>query len=88
MNCEQGEGDKRDKLKVLWVKIEKGKEGWIIVSVYSTIKRGGEERVWELLRGCLGNFRKGKRAVVIGYLNARVGDTARNEITILCIQRP
>ena len=47
--------------RLMWVKLEIGKERWIIVSAYGPgSERSEEEResFWELLRECLGNFRE------------------------------
>lgn len=40
-----------------------------------------EQVFLELLRQCLGNFRERQKVIVMGDLNAQVGDTARDRVS-------
>ena len=63
--------------RMMWVKIRIGRECWAFVSVYGPgSERTEEERegFWSELSDCVESLRKSSYVVVLGDLNARVGD--------------
>ncbi len=63
--------------RVMWVKMKMGHESWVFVSAYGPGSERSEQEVdefWNDLSECVGNFRGSERVVVLGDLNARVGD--------------
>ena len=63
--------------RMMWVKIRIGRECWAFVSVYGPgSEKTGEEReeFWSGLSDCVESLSKSSYVVVLGDLNARVGD--------------
>lgn len=69
---------KEESPRLMWVRLKLGSERWVIVSVYAPYESGTNgievERFWDELRGCLEKFGNSERVIVLGDLNARVGD--------------
>ena len=63
--------------RLMWVRVKWGKENWVFVSAYGPgSERNEEEResFWNSLSECLGQFKTWQNVVIMGDLNARVGD--------------
>ena len=63
--------------RLMWVRIRIGRECWVFVSVYGPgSERSEEEReeFWSELSECVDGLRGRNIVVVLGDLNARVGD--------------
>ena len=63
-----------------WVKLIFGREVWVFISAYGPgSERGEDERelFWQELTECIGNFDRDVNVVLLGDLNAKVGE---NEI--------
>ena len=63
--------------RLMWVRLKVGGERWVIISAYGPgSERCEEERngFWEELSECIGSFEERERVVVLGDLNARVGE--------------
>ena len=63
--------------RLMWVRVQLGIEKWVFVSAYGPGSEKSEEEremFWERLNECLSMFRENVRVVVLGDLNARVGD--------------
>ena len=70
--------------RIVWVRLKLGRERVAIVSVYAPgSERTEEERecFWEQLSECLSGFAQNERAIVLGDMNARVGDAEIDGIT-------
>ena len=64
--------------RLMWVKLKFGQERWVIVSAYGpgTERRENErEQFWNELRDCVSSFGDNEKVVVLGDLNAKVGNT-------------
>ena len=69
--------------RLVWVKLKFGRENLIIISVYGPGMEKSEnerDRFWDCLNDCLRNF-EGERVVVLGDMNAKVGDREIDGIT-------
>ena len=63
--------------RMMWVKVKWGCETWVFLSVYGPgAEKGEEERTafWDDLSACIAGFSGNCYVVVLGDLNARVGD--------------
>ncbi len=63
--------------RLMWVRMKLGHESWVFVSAYGPGSERSEQEVdefWSDLSECVGSFRGSDRIVVLGDLNARVGD--------------
>lgn len=63
--------------RLMWVKVKFRNELWVFVSAYGPgLERGEEEReaFWEELNECIQGFGVNVNVVLLGDLNARVGD--------------
>ena len=63
--------------RIMWVKVKFGRESWVFVSAYGPGREksdGEREDFWSGLDECLQSFGGNVRVVVLGDLNARVGD--------------
>lgn len=63
--------------RVMWVKVKWESEVWVFVSVYGPGKEHEDEereRFWNELNECIGSMSENVNVVVMGDLNARVGD--------------
>ena len=63
--------------RLMWVRFRMGRECWTFVSAYGPgCKRSEEERdkFWNELTRCVGGLSTRNYVVVLGDLNARVGD--------------
>ena len=64
--------------RLMWVRLKFGQENWVIVSAYGPgSERDVNERdqFWNELTDCVNNFKDNNNVVVMGDLNARVGNT-------------
>ena len=64
--------------RIMWVRLKFGRERWVFVSAYGPgMEKDEKERdgFWEDLQECLGSFSQRDKIVVLGDLNAKVGDT-------------
>ena len=64
--------------RLMWVRLKLGQERWVIVSAYGPGReRDDNERdqFWNELRDCVNSFGDNVNVVVLGDLNARVGNT-------------
>ena len=64
--------------RLMWMRMRLGADNWVFVSVYGPDSgRSVEEKevFWDELRTCLQGFRANEKVVVLGDLNARVGDS-------------
>ena len=64
--------------RLMWVRLKFGQERWVIVSAYGPgTERDDNEReqFWNELRDCVNSFGDNVNVVVLGDLNARVGNT-------------
>jgi exonuclease III len=63
--------------RIIWVRLQCGNENWVIVSAYgpgSEKKEDERERFWEALSECVSGLEQSVRMVVLGDMNARVGN--------------
>ena len=93
-------------VRLMWVKLRLGRQRWVFVSAYGPGSEHEErvrEEFWNELNGCLESFGANVNVVVLGDLNARVGDEqvegvvgkygipGRNEsgehLSVLCVER-
>ena len=64
--------------RLMWVGLKFGQERWVIVSAYGPGKEKHPNEVdqfWEELRDCVNSFDDNINVMVLGDLNARVGNT-------------
>ena len=64
--------------RLMWVKLKFGQEKWVIVSAYgpgSEFHQEEVQRFWDELGDCVGSFGDDFNVIVLGDLNARVGNT-------------
>ena len=64
--------------RLMWVGLKFGQERWVIVSAYGPGKEKDPNEVdqfWEELRDCVNSFGDNINVIVLGDLNARVGNT-------------
>ena len=69
--------------RVLWLKMKVAGEKVVIVAVYGPgMERSENEReaFWETLNECLGGFGENERVIVLGDMNAKVGDREREGV--------
>ena len=65
--------------RIMWVKMKFAREKWVFISAYGPgSERTDEERerFWIELGECIGSFQDRENIVLMGDLNARVGDVA------------
>ena len=70
--------------RLMWVRLKFGREGWVIVSAYGPgCEKDDNERdqFWNELRDCVDRFGDNVNVVVLGDLNARVGNTVIRGVT-------
>ena len=63
--------------RMMWVKLKVNGEKVVVVSVYGPGMEKNEnerERFWESLNECISGFSEGERVIVLGDLNAKVGE--------------
>ena len=63
--------------RMMWVKVKWGCEVWVFLSVYGPgAEKSDDERndFWNAISGCIASFGVNCQVVVLGDLNARVGD--------------
>ena len=63
--------------RVMWVKVRIGRECWVFISAYGPGSEKNEEEreeFWSGLNDCIESLGKSSYVVVLGDLNARVGD--------------
>jgi hypothetical protein len=63
--------------RVMWVKLKMGTELWVVIGVYAPGgERSVEERIlfFDMVGECVRSFVGGEKIVVLGDMNARVGD--------------
>ena len=63
--------------RLMWVRMNLGCEKWVFVSAYGPGSEKSEEvreQFWEEMSVCMRGFNAGENVVVLGDLNARVGD--------------
>ena len=66
--------------RIVWVKMKVGIERIVVVCAYAPgMERSQNERemFWEQLSACLAGFSENERVIVLGDLNAKVGDRER-----------
>ena len=64
--------------RLMWVRIRLGRECWAFISAYGPgVERSDEEReeFWDVLAGCIEELSRRNCVVVLGDLNARVGES-------------
>ena len=64
--------------RLMWVRLKFGQESWVIVSAYGPGRERDDnerEQFWNELRDCVNSFGDNINVVVLGDLNARVGNT-------------
>ena len=64
--------------RLMWVRLKFGQEKWVIVSAYGPGRERDDierEQFWNELRDCVNSFGDNDNVVVLGDLNARVGNT-------------
>ena len=69
--------------RIVWVKLNVRGEKLVVVSAYGPgMERSESEReqFWESLNVCLAGFNENERVIVLGDLNAKVGDRERGEV--------
>ena len=67
----------------MWVKLKTDGENAVVVSVYAPGMEKEEderERFWARFCECLAGFESNKRVIVLGDVNAKVGDRERDGI--------
>ena len=70
--------------RLMWVRLKFGQERWAVVSAYGPgSERDDNERdqFWNELRDCVSSFGDNVNVVVLGDLNARVGNTVIGGVT-------
>ena len=63
--------------RLMWVRVKIERESWVFISAYGPGSEKGEEEIeefWNELSECVGSFGRNVSVVVLGYLNARVGN--------------
>ena len=63
--------------RLMWVRLKFGQEKWVIVSAYGPGRERDDierEQFWNELRDCVNSFGDNVNVVVLGDLNARVGN--------------
>ena len=73
--------------RLMWVRVQLGSEKWVFVSAYGPGSEKSEEErelFWEKLNECLSKFRENVRVVLLGDLNARVGDEPVMDVVGRC----
>ena len=61
----------------MWVRVKRERESWVFISAYEPGSGKSEEEIeefWNELSECVGCFGRNKSVVVLGDLNARVGN--------------
>ena len=69
--------------RIVWVKLNISGRKVVIVSVYGPgMERREDEReqFWESLSECLAGFNENEQVLVLGDMNAKVGDDARGDV--------
>ena len=69
--------------RIMWVKLKLDGESVVVVSVYAPgmeKKEDERERFWERFSECVAGFGSNERVIVLGDMNAKVGDRERDEI--------
>ena len=69
--------------RMMWVRVQLGIEKWVFVSVYGPGSEKSEEErqlFWEGLNECVESFGENVKVVVLGDLNARVGNEQVDEV--------
>ena len=64
--------------RIMWIKLKLGREVWAIVSAYGPDSGKTDEvraNFWNELRDCVNSFGNNVKVMVLGDLNARVGNT-------------
>ena len=64
--------------RMMWVKLKIGHELWVIISAYGPGSEKPEverDLFWDTLEGCVNSFEDDVNVLVLGDLNARVGNT-------------
>ena len=70
--------------RLMWVRLKFGREGWVIVSAYgpgSEKDDNERDQFWNELRDCVNSFGDNVNVVVLGDLNARVGNIVIQGVT-------
>ena len=70
--------------RLMWVRVRFGRECWAYVSAYGPGSERGEderERFWNELAQCVSSLSRKSHVVVMGDLNARVGDEKLEGVT-------
>ena len=73
--------------RIMWVRVQLGIEKWIFVSAYGPGSEKNEEEremFWRKLNECIGCFRENVKVVVLGDLNARVGNEPVADVVGMC----
>ena len=69
--------------RLIWVRVKIERESWVFISAYGPGSKRSEEEIeefWSKLNECDGRFGKNESVVVLGDLNARVGNVAIDRI--------
>ncbi|MEL7523216.1 MAG: endonuclease/exonuclease/phosphatase family protein, partial [Cyanobacteria bacterium J06553_1] len=69
--------------RIMWVKLKMNGEKIVIVSVYGPGMEKSEnerERFWDNLNECLAGFDEEERIIVLGDMNAKVGDREKDGV--------
>ena len=63
--------------RMMWVKLRMDQEIWVVISAYGPGRERDmeeRERFWDALEGCIASFDDDVKVVLLGDLNARVGN--------------
>ena len=60
--------------RLTWVRVKIEREIWVFISAYGPRSEEEIEEFWNQLSECVGNFGRNEFVVVLGDLNARVGN--------------
>ena len=63
--------------RLMWVRVKIERESWVFISAYGPGNARSEEEIeefWNELSECVGSFGRKESVVVLGDLNARVGN--------------
>ena len=69
--------------RLMWMRMKLAGEGVVIVGAYGPGMEKSEnerETFWEMLNECLSGFRENERIILLGDLNAKVGDHEREGV--------
>ena len=69
--------------RLMWMRMKVAGEGVVIVGAYGPGMEKSEnerETFWEMLNECLSGFRENERIILLGDLNAKVGDHEREGV--------